>query len=474
MGISRFITPPDFSVLLTHLGGLLKLFGVLTAPPLLVSMAHGEFGRVLVFAGVAAGSFAVGWLLAKMNRRELELKEALILVALGYLLYAFFGALLFLGHESFVDGFFEAMSGFSTTGLTVVDLETLPKSLLFFRAWSQWIGGAGIAVLTIAVLTIPGRASLQLFEAGGAGESLIGNVKKTARVVTAVYGILTGVCFFSYLFCGMPAYEGLLVAMATVSTGGFVPFPESAAFEWSAAVRAAVSVFMILGAVGLPSFYWLAKEGPARLMRDRQVHLLAALLFFSFLASLALPGESGNGERFFHIASALSTTGLNVSSTGDWNEGFRFLVIVLMFAGGATGSTAGGIKLIRILILTKLAIRGIDRLLLPREAEVPLKVGGKALGQIEINTLIAFVTFYAGIFLVSSLLLMFHGYSLSESCFESASALGTAGLTSGMTGPELPVTAKFVLIFDMWAGRVEILPVAILFRLLFVNPGKVK
>jgi trk system potassium uptake protein TrkH len=463
MLLTRYIMPLDLRAVLTHLGVVSKLLGVVLLLPFLVALLTGDLLHAAVFGVLALGTYLIGRLAAAVERPVLALKEALVVTALAYLSFGLVGALAFLPDTSFLDGFFEAMSGFTTTGLSVMDIAHLPKSLLFFRAYAQWVGGAGIIVLSLAVFFGPGKAAFQLYASEFKEDNVLGSVITTARVVAMLYVGLTGLGLVVYLVTGMQPFEALLHVMATLSTGGFSPYPESIGKFRSSLVTWAVIGFMLLGATSFPLYYLIRLHGPGRFWRDRQMRALLGLIALATLVFVGLRGWHLENltSSVFRATSALTTTGFNLTDTTSWSEGSKLVTVFLMIIGGSAGSTAGGIKVLRLLILARLLGWFVLRELLPPEAQIPMKYGELVVSDHELKQHVGFFILYVGLVFVTTVPLVCAGFPTIDALFESASALGTVGLSTGITSPDLTAWLKLVLIFDMWAGRLEILPVLI-------------
>jgi len=448
--ISRYATPVRLRTVGAHLRAVLRLLAALWVAPLLVALLAGDLVEAGLFGAVALVALLAG---RRPPPDPIEPKEALAVTGLCYPLLALAGAVAFLPRLGLLDGFFESLSGFTTTGLTVVRPQALPASLLFFRAYAQWIGGAGIVLLALLLLPGAGRAPLRLFLSERVEEERPGSVGDTVRAVVRIYAVLTAAGFLLLLASGVPAFEALLYALAGLSTGGFSPHADSAAAVPGAA-RAVLVLLMLLGATCFPLYTRLRGGGWRRLAADAQARAL--LLVIAGGAALLFACGGPPGRALFHAASAATTTGFALTEPATWSGGGKLGAIVLMVIGGAAGSTAGGIKLLRVLVLARIAYWLVLRHLLPREAEPPRE---RLAGQGEPWMLAGFVALYAGVLLAGALALAAGGHAAIDALFESASALGTVGLSTGITSPDLAPWAKLVLAFEMWAGRLEILPV---------------
>ena len=467
MKISEHIRPADWHSVVYELFGALGLLGVLLLVPFFVSLVFQEYLYSEIFGALAFGSMITGFGIHKLNiieSREMKLTDALIVTALVYLLFSLMGAVPFLPIKSFLDGLFEAMSGFTTTGLTMIDESTLPASLHFFRAYSQWLGGMGIIVLTLAILLRPGKTAFKLYSSEFGEENILGSVVSTAKAVIKVYLSLTLLGFVSFYLAGMGLYDALIHILTTIPTGGFSLYSGSIGFYDSEAVYLTVSLFMILGAISFPLYYLATKGDIREFFQDHQVQVLLLLVVVGTLVFTFSFGPSPTNlvEGIFQTTTALTTTGYNTVPTGELSEGNKFVTTIFMVIGGGTGSTAGGIKIFRLLILLAVIRVAFFRTLLPKEAKLPLKFGNLTVNKIEAESIIAFFLAYLVIMVLSTLGIMWlEGASLVDSLFEVASAEGTVGMSVGLTSSALNPVSKLILILNMWLGRLEITPVLV-------------
>lgn len=463
MGLLGFVTPLRPRVVLVHLGHALQLVAALLALPGGVALLLGEWVQAAVFAAVAVGALGLGLVVARGGGLEPDPREALAVAALGYLVAALAGALAFLPAVPLLDGLFESMSAFTTTGLSVTDPARLPRSLVFFRAWGQWAGGAGIAVLSVCLLASPGRAALELYTAEAARSTLAGSAIATARGVLGIYALLTALGFAGLLLAGLGPWDALLHALAAVSTGGFQPAPGPAAGGSGPALGVLIAL-MLLGALGLPLFGLARRRGLRVLVGDPQVRALGVVCAAGALLFLcgSWPADQGPLARVFQAVSTATTTGFAVGDPRGWSEPARLAAVPLMIVGGATGSTAGGLKLVRLLLLVRLGWLALARVLLPRDAVLPVLHAGQPVPSRELEDLTGLVALYLGVLLGGAALLALGGHAAGDALFESASALGTVGLSVGIASPDAAAWVKAVLVFEMWAGRLEIVPLLVL------------
>lgn len=464
MQITRFIEPVNIRVIFNNLCLMLRLFGLMMVAPLVVSLIARDFTFSIIFGSLAVGAFLVGqFCSSNKNIASFTVKEALVITALAYLLFSLLGACVYLPLVPFIDGFFDAMSGFTTTGLSVIDIQKLPASVLFFRAYSQWIGGAGIVVLSLVMLIGPGKNAFQLYTSEYGEENLIGDVKATARLVLKSYLILTFLGYWLFVASGMGFFDALLHVMATVSTGGFAVHSQSIGYYQNRFIEISVFVFMILGAIGFPSYYLLWHKGWKRFLQDSQLHYLAGFIAVATILIVMIQGWSpGNFlSSLFNATTAATTTGFSVLPTDSLPQSMKLIDGFLMLIGGSAGSTAGGIKLFRFIVMVYLVRWLLLRALLPEEAKLPIKYADRVITDRETKQILGFFIIYLFLICLSTFLLVIDGFNIADSFFESASALGTVGLSTGITSSGLVAWAKLLLIFNMWAGRLEILPALI-------------
>jgi len=462
MSLRAHLRPLDLRAVLGHLAGLVRLMGWLLLPPTVLAWFLRELMVAASFTVVSAAALLIGYWGRRLFPKELHLREAFVVTALAYPLFAFTGAVVFLPAAPFIDGFFESMSGFTTTGLSVVDVDRLPSSLLFFRAYMQWIGGAGIVILSVAVwnATRPTGFRFRVYGSAPEDERAAGSVQATARQLVRIYAVLTIVVCIAFVASGIPVGDAVLHGLATISTGGFSP--HSASLGEHASSRAVLAVAiggMLLGAISFHNYQRIAGRLSGH-RRDPQVIALGIVVLTAASVLLTMEGEPW--EALFDTVSAVTTTGFSLDDPALWSPSRKALVTLLMTIGGSSASTAGGLKLMRFIVLLKLAQWTLRRSLLPAEAQVPLKYAGTAIEAEPLRHLLGFVVVYLLLLFAGAVALVLAGFPTQDALFESASAVGTVGLSSGITDAGLPIWVKLMLCLEMWAGRLEVLPVLVL------------
>lgn len=407
-------------------------------------------------------------------------REGMVIVSLGWIVCAFFGALPFAlgGFPSFTDAYFESMSGFTTTGASILtDIEALPKGLLFWRSLTHWLGGMGIIVLTIAILPFLGVGGMQLYKAevpGPVADKLQPRIKDTAMSLWKVYVLFTVVQTVLLMFGGMDLFESVCHAFGTMATGGFSTRNASVAAYNSAYIDYVISFFMIVASLNFALHFQLFRGRPLVLSRDPEFRFFMILvLLLIAIVSLATHGFNypswGDAVRFstFQVASIISTTGFATADYELWLPLPQGVLLLCMFIGGCAGSTAGGIKCMRVMLLFKHSYRELFRLVHPR-AVLPLKFGAKLVKEEVVASIWGFFVLFIALFVLSSLALAAMGVDVLTAFSAVVACIGNVGPGLGEVGPVnnysgIPALGKWVLSFCMLLGRLEIYTVLVLF-----------
>jgi trk system potassium uptake protein TrkH len=465
---SSLVQPVRWRVLGKYLGQLALALAVLVVPPLGVAAAAGEhlvaFRHLLVLALLCA----LGWPLSRLAAPDrIQGNEATAIVTLAFVLASLLMAYpMAAAGLSYVDALFEAVSGITTTGLTTVArVADKPPAFLFTRAWMQWYGGLGIAVLVVA-LARQGVVARKLVESAGT-EILVSTGRAHARRVLAVYAVLTLGAFLLIWGAGLAPAAALEQALAAVSTGGFATFDNSLGGSLPPLAPYAVMLAALLGAVSLPTLYTAARRGPAALWADYELRALlgacavvgALLALWFALHGMGLLAALHHG--FLLGVSAQSTAGFSTLPVASLDGLSKALLILAMAVGGSEGSTAGGVKLFRLLILMRLVQLAARRASLPEHAVIESRLGGRALDDAEIVRALLVMALFWGLVLLSWLAFLAYSYRPLDALFEVVSATATVGLSSGVTSHDLATPLKLLLCVDMLAGRLEIMALLI-------------
>ena len=459
------------------LGGLNLLLSALLLIPASVAFLHHE--DPIPFLLPSAVTLLTGggmYLLGRSRGGEISQRDAFLIVSLAWIDASFFGSLpFFLSGLSLLDSLFETVSGFTTTGATVLSqIEQWPRGLLFWRAMTQWLGGMGIIVFSIAILPFLGVGGMQLFKAEVPGpivEKLRPRIAQTAKLLWTLYFVLSASEALLLILGGMTPYEALCHTFTTMSTGGFSTRTASIG-HFGHYHRLVIIGFMVLAGANF-SLHWRFLQERRAHLKDPEFRLYLSLILISVgVITSDLLMNLGGGilrveEAAFQAISILTTTGYSTADFGSWPPLSQIVLFSLMFLGGCAGSTAGGIKVIRVLMIWRFVAQELKKLLWPK-AVTAVKVGGRAVSVEVVHGILAMTVLYMGIFILSSMAMGTLGLDMVTALSAVAACLGNVGPGLGKVGPalnygSLPGVAKGVLMFCMLAGRLEIYTLVILF-----------
>lgn len=467
------------------LGLLLMLFSTTMLPPSLVSAIYGD-GFHLSFLQAFALTFATGiimWLPVHRIRKELRLRDGFVVVVLFWTVLGLFGALPFvIGAEpnlSITDAVFESISGLTTTGATVITgLDSLPHSLLFYRQQLQWLGGMGIIVLAVAILPMLGIGGMQLYRAETPGpmkdNKLTPRITETAKALWYIYLGLTVSCTVAYWLAGMSFFDAVGHAFSTVAIGGFSTHDASMGyFQNMPLIELIAIIFMLLSGINF-ALHFLAWRGMnlTPYLHDAEFKTYITVLGIISVITTFYLHMNATFDDFSHsllhgvfqVVSIGTTTGFTTSNYALWPGFLPVLLLFASFIGGCAGSTGGGMKVIRFLLLLKQGMREINRLVHPN-AVIPIKIGGKPLPERVIDSVWGFFATYVAIFSLILLLLMFSGLDQVTAFSAVAATMNNLGPGLGdvaLNYASLPAIAKWGLCFAMLLGRLEIFTLLVL------------
>lgn len=421
--------------------------------------------------------------LGKIQNDKMGKREAYIIVSLTWVIISLFGALPFIINgsiPSFTDAFFEVISGFTTTGASILtDIESMPKGLLFWRSMTHWIGGMGIIVLTLAILPFLGIGGIQLFAAevpGPTPDKLHPRITGTAKRLWGIYVIFTFVQTILLMFGGMNLFDALCHAFGTMATGGFSTQNASVAL-YSPYIQYVISVFMFLAGVNFTLHYFALHGKISKIWKNEEFKFYLLLtLIFTIIITLLLyfksdySGEKAFRDSLFQVISITTTTGFVSADYLKWTPLAGFLIFALMFAGGSAGSTGGGVKAIRHLMLFKSASAELKKLIHPK-AFITVRYNGHSVNKDYIFNILAFFLFYIIIFGLGSIAMSAVGLDFETAIGSTIASLGNIGPGIGHVGPmdnyaAIPSVGKWILAFLMLLGRLELFTI-----LVFLSPG---
>lgn len=474
----------NYRIVLNIIGFLLILNGlfILTGIGFSIYYQSDDIPALLI-AGVGTSICGlIIWLSTKKSEIiDLGKREGYLIVTLGWIVMTIFGALPFIIYgaiPNYTDAFFETMSGFTTTGATIlVDIEALPPGLIFWRSLTQWLGGMGIIVLSLAILPLLGIGGMQLFTAevpGVTKDKIHPRVKETAKRLWGIYVILTGAETVLLMIGGLNFFDAINHSFTTMATGGFSPKNASIAYYTSPFVQYVFIVFMFFAGMNF-TLHYLSIHGKFNYFRDNTEfkYYLGFTIFASiFIMIIHIPHvdfhwEEGIRQSLFHVVSLTTTTGFVTSDFENWAPFSRMIFFVLLFIGGCAGSTGGGIKFVRHIVLFKNSWAELKRLIHPR-AVIPVKFNNKTVSSDIISNVQAFFIFYILLFVMGSMLLALLGVDFVTAAGATATCIGNIGPGIGTVGPvsnfaHLPEIVKWILSIFMVVGRLELFTVLIIF-----------
>jgi trk system potassium uptake protein TrkH len=474
----------SLSPVLRFLGRLLWLLAAAMAFPLVCSLLYREVGAAFAFLSSAAITAACGTLFFYLGRRPERLyrREGILIVVGGWVLASLFGALPYLFTGTFlnpVNALFESASGFTTTGASVMtDIESFGRGILFWRSFTQWLGGMGIIVLFVALLPQigPGARFLYKLEVPGpTSEALRPRIRDAAALLWKIYLLLTVAETLLLTLAGLDLYDALTHTFSTLSTGGFSPRNASAA-AFGPLVQFILIVFMLVAGANFSLYHGLWQRRGGNLWRDDEFRIYITLIVIATLlvsVNLVAAGKLGSHDwpvldSLFQVVSVLTTTGFVSADFDAWPEFSRLLMVCLMFLGGCAGSTAGSMKIMRAVIACKAALREV-RVLFSPSTMVSVFVGGGAVPNSVVRTVVGFAVLFVLSWVLGSLALTIGGDTdLLTAASASIATLGNVGPGLGAVGPKLNYAAfnplaKLVMVVLMLLGRLEVYAIAALF-----------
>ncbi len=471
------------SIIFRILGILLMLFSITLLPPVLISVIYndGAINAFIISFFITLGAGLFTWLPVYKTKQDLRTRDGFLITALFWAVLGLAGSLPFILNDatqlSIVDAVFESISGLTTTGATVITgLDDLPKSILFYRQQLQWLGGIGIIVIAVAILPMLGIGGMQLYRAETPGpvkdSKLTPRITQTAKALFFIYVSLTIACAFAYWLAGMTAFDAICHAFSTVAIGGFSTHDASMAFFDSPAILIIGIIFMLLSGINFALHFvaWRSKSVMHFLKDPECKFYLWCVLFGVVVTVLYLYSQnvySFNQSLLFgsfELVSILTTTGFGVADYSQWPTFLPFMLFMFALMGGCGGSTAGGIKVMRVMLICKQGIREIYRLIHPN-AIIPVKVGNKPVSDRVIEAVWGFFAAYVISFMIMFLILMATGLDFLTAFSAIGACINNLGPGMGDVAAhygDLNSVAKWVLCFAMLLGRLEVFTLLVL------------
>jgi len=471
----------NYSMIFFIIGWVFLIEAALMAPSALVALLYAE-QSIWAFAAAIGLCLLLGVPLVRRQpaNKVFYAKEGCVTVALSWIVMSLMGALPFVFSgviPSIVDAMFETVSGFTTTGASILkDVEVLPRCMLFWRSFTHWIGGMGVLVFLLCLLPMSGGGySMNLMKAESPGPSvskLVPKVRSTAKLLYGLYVALSLLELALLLLGSMPLFDALCTTFGTAGTGGF-GIKNSSIGEYSAYIQSIVTIFMILFGINFNVYFLLYMRKPKEAFRCEEAGWYLAIIAVSTLIITVFIRNSfpdlvtAFRHAAFQVGSIITTTGFSTADFNVWPAVPKAILVLLMFIGACAGSTGGGIKVSRIVLLFRTMTREIEQIIHPHMVK-KLKFEGRVVGQEVLRSVNAFMVAYVLIFAGSTLLVCLDGFDLVTSFTSVAATLNNIGPGLELVGPASNFScfsdlSKIVLIFDMLAGRLEIFPLLVLF-----------
>ena len=470
----------NYRTVFHNLGNILTIESIFMLLPILTAVIYQETAGY-AFAATAVVTFIIGMLLSHLNANpdRLRAREGFVIVGLSWTVISFFGAFpFFLSGEipNFISALFESVSGFSTTGATVVDcVQDLSRCILLWRSLSHWLGGMGILIFMLAVLPLKAGTTLHIFRAEGSGPSvskITPRVQSSASILYLIYVAMTVIEFILLKIGGMTTFDSINYAMSTAATGGFGVHNDGVSVYGSDYINVVVTVFMFLFGLNFNAYFLILAGKPKEIFKKSEIKVYIAVVAAAVL-SIAIVirgcyhsvGESLMNSAFT-VGALMTSTGFAITDYNMWPLYPKIILTLLMIMGACAGSTCGSIKISRVMILVKAAYANLRRLVSPRSIK-SIKMDGKNIEPATVADVNAFLTIYALILIGSLILLSFDGENIVTTASGAVATLNNIGLGFQGAGPTSNYSvfssfSKLVMCFNMLAGRLEIFPIVIL------------
>lgn len=472
----------NYKMVLKVLGNVMLYESILLLIPLAIAFGYGD-GDSFAFLITIIIMMPISLLLRRIEIKEkgMYAKEGFLAVGLAWIVIAAFGALPFVisgAIPSFIDAFFETVSGFTTTGATILtEIQSLPRGILFWRSFTHWIGGMGFLIFILALVPSLGSNTIYLLRAESPGPNpgkIVPKIRETAKILYIIYLMLTIVQTILLMISGLSAYDSIIHALGTAGTGGFSNMNSSiAAFE-SPAVEWIITIFMILFGINFALYFQIIRGNIKSFFKSEELkyYILMILVSTIFITFNILDLNKGNisesvRQSSFQVASIITTTGYATVDFNLWPTLSKIIILMLMITGAMAGSTGGGVKTIRIVIMLKAIRRGIDKILHPKRIQ-RVKIDGKVVDEETISGVFLFIGAYIVIALIAMFIVAFDGFDLITTSTSVLTTISNVGPGFEMVGPignfsAFSPLSKIVLSFCMLAGRLEIYPMLIMF-----------
>jgi trk system potassium uptake protein len=474
------------SVVIHVTGTLTALFGPALLVPAAVAALYAEWADGAVFLATSVGTLLLGWVMrqaggpAAGDVERIQRVEGMAIVSATWMVVAHLSAVPYMiAGLSFIDALFESMSGLTTTGATILtDFTAMGRGMFFWRAMTHWLGGLGVIALFVAVLPRLAIAGRELFFAEAAGptdEKITPQLRQTAIALWTLYSLLTLAQVAALAAVGMPLYDAVCNAFATLAAGGFSPHPQSIAGYANPTVDWITTLFMFVAGANFALLYRGFRGNVRAVLQDDEFRAYAGVVVLATVGLAAFLVHDGYGagdavrHGAFQVASIITTTGFASVDFALWSDQAKVVLLMLMFVGGCAGSAGGGPKVVRHVLIARLTIRELKRTLHPR-AVLPVKLANRVVPEQILRDVQVFMLFYILTFAVTASIVVMLGADIMTGITAAIACLGNIGPGFGAIGPmgsyaELHPISKVVLTLAMWIGRLEVITVLVFFRI---------
>jgi len=465
----NYLGKKDLILIANPLGIIMQGIGAVILIPIIIALIYGE----QFIGSLAFGLFSIG--LGSILRRlpadynRLKLKHGMIIASVAWLWAALIGSfcLMYSTNIDFLNAYFESMSAWSGSGLSIyADVEILPKSVLFLRSLEQWVGGLGVVIVVIGILIRPGTAAARLYKSEAREEKIKPSITSTVKTIWWIYLLYTIIGIILYVLAGMPLFDAINNTFTNLSTGGMSIKNDNIGAYGSTAIYIITMILMIIGGTSFLVHYKALKGRVIDVFHDIQFQAMIIIISVFYIL-LVVNAKFTSMDSAFFVISALSCTGSNiqpVTTMVNWSDYAKVVILGAMIIGMSAGSTTGAIKLIRVVTIIKGLYWEIKRILSPQGSIIPRKISGKPVDDVEIREAGSYTFIYLFFIFISWLVLASYGFGGIDSLFEVASAQGNVGLSMGIVSANMPDLPEIFLIFNMWIGRIEIIPALVLLK----------
>ncbi|MCI9353918.1 MAG: TrkH family potassium uptake protein [Firmicutes bacterium] len=472
----------NYNMIIYILGNLMKVEGCIMVVPLFISIAKTENAPMRAFITTIIMLFILGTILTsiKFKNKDIYAREGFVITALSWIVLSFFGAMPFYFSEtipSFIDSFFETVSGFTTTGASILtEIEGLPLSILFWRSFTHWIGGMGVLVFLLAIIPMGGDRSMYIMKAEAPGPlvgKLVPKVKSTAKLLYLIYVFLTIAEILFLIAGGMPLFDSIVSAFSTAGTGGYSIKNTSIAAYNSAYIEYTIAIFMMIFGINFNLFYLLLMKDFINIFKNEELRYylgiiaVATILITANIASMYDSIEQAFRNAFFQVTALITTTGFVTANFELWPEFSKTILIVIVMIGACGGSTGGGLKVSRLVIVLKMITQELKRMVHPRSINI-IKLDGMKIEQETVDSVTSFFVIYVFLIFGSFIIISVDNFDFTTSLTAVMTCVGNVGPGLGGVGPVENFSifspfVKMVLCMDMLLGRLEIFPLVMLF-----------